>query len=139
MGTYTGIRFEAKLKPDVADAINIASDRLIRGKINSTDQWWFLVCFITDIPADSAFMHDYRRTFIPFGAISYMPDDWIERPDMDCNEDNIWKVSCSLKNYQGTIEKFVEQVLPYMIEEPCEVETRFEYDDDSEFVTVLPR
>ncbi len=139
MGDYTGIRFTAKLKPAVANAMRVATDRITLKKEGSTKDWWTVICYMTDVPVDSSFMLDSRRDFIPFGGIVYMPQDWVQHDAISCDSDGIWKVSCSLKNYSNTIAKFLEFALPYMIEEPCEVETHYEMDDASKFFKILPR
>ena len=92
MGMYTGLRFEAKLKPFVADAID-----LILSEENQYSMWDALAGVI---PIDRKWLNVGRKDFIPFGSMSYMPDDWYHRNDI-YRHDQRWFVCCSLKNYEG--------------------------------------
>ena len=53
---------------------------------------------------------DSRNCFIPFGAHSYMPDEWGKSHSIVVGDK--WDFSCSLKNYEGTIDRFISDVLP---------------------------
>lgn len=92
-------------------------------------------------------LHEFSRiarsTFIPFGGIFYLPDEWEaakkladEKP---LSDGGTWTVVCSLKNYKGEIEYFLENVLPEMISEPVIVEYRYEEWSASKFITVQPK
>lgn len=128
MGMYTGLRFEAKLKPIVADAI-----KLLYKEDGSDDFWWGLSRII---PISDRWLKIDRRDFIPFGALSYMPSDWDETPTGI--EGETWKVCCSLKNYLGEIEFFLSEVLPHLISEPCRTEVLYEEWEESKFDLILP-
>ena len=128
MGMYTGLRFEAKLKPIVADAIKLLY------KEGNSDGFWESLSRI--IPVSNSWLMTDRRDFIPFGALSYMPNDWEETPTGI--DGQTWKVCCSLKNYGGEIELFLRDVLPYLISELCRVEYRYEEWDQSRFDLIMP-
>jgi hypothetical protein len=128
MGMYTGLRFEAKLKPIVADSI-----KLLYREGNS-DGFWINLSQI--IPISDRWLMKSRKDFIPFGAISYMPSDWDETPTGI--DGQTWKVCCSLKNYEEEIELFLRDVLPYLISEFCRVEYRYEEWDTSRFDIIMP-
>lgn len=56
----------------------------------------------------------WRADFIPFGALAYMPWD---DDDPECSfKDGFWVFQCSLKNYEGEIEYFVETVLSRIVD-----------------------
>ena len=117
MGMYTGLRFEAKLKPFVADAIE-----LVLSEQNLYSLWDPLAGIIS---IDQKWLDVGRKDFIPFGSMSYMPDDWVHRNDI-YRFSQKWFVCCSLKNYEGEIESFLDLVLPFLIDEPCDVEVLYE-------------
>ena len=92
MGMYTGLRFKAELKPLVADAMRLVSE---------SDDFWEALSRI--IPISDRWLNVGRRSFIPFGSVNYMPDDWDEKKS-PYPVGNIWDICCSLKNYEGEIE-----------------------------------
>lgn len=128
MGMYTGVRFQAKLKPIVAGAIKLCYDSKV------LDQFWDTLSKI--IPIDDDWLKTGRKHFIPFGALSYMPDHWDKSPTGLSGED--WNVCCSLKNYEGEIDTFLSKVLPYLISEPCEVEYLYEEWEEPKLYMITP-
>ena len=126
MGMYTGLRFRAELKPLVADAMRLASEG---------EDFWETLSRI--IPISDRWLSVGRRSFIPFGAVNSMPDDWsLTEPSYPV--ENTWIVCCSLKNYEGEIECFLREALPYFISEPCRVEYRYEEWETSRFDIIMP-
>jgi hypothetical protein len=76
---------------------------------------------------------EFRRCgFIPFGLLSYMPDDFgceIDKPDGGSvfdKETGSWEFACSLKDYKGEIEFFVTNVLKVISEEIFYCESLYE-------------
>lgn len=130
MGMYTGLRFEAKLKPFVADAID-----LVLSEENSYSMWNALAGVI---PIDRKWLNVGRKDFIPFGSMSYMPDDWYHHNDI-YRHDQKWFVCCSLKNYEGEIEDFLKLVLPFLIDEPCDAEILYEEWTESRIKRIEPK
>ena len=128
MGMYTGVRFQAKLKPIVAGAMKLCYDSKV------LDQFWDTLSKI--IPIDDNWLKAGRRDFIPFGALSYMPDHWDKSPTGLSGEG--WNVCCSLKNYEGEIDTFLSKVLPYLISEPCEVEYLYEEWEEPKLYMITP-
>ena len=126
MGMYTGLRFKAELKPIVADAM-----RLVEGG----DDFWESLSRI--IPIANDWLNTPRRNFIPFGVVNSMPYDWKET-DKYFPSENTWDICCSLKNYDGEIQLFLREVLPYLISELCRVEYRYEEWDESRFDIIMP-
>ena len=112
MGDYTGLRGKIKIKKEMHDKIN----NLVHAQ--ATD-WGDI------LPSENVFLADWRNMFIPYGAICYMPDDW--NGSVEYNN-GILYFSCSLKNYNNTIEKFIEHVLP-LIGDEWDLESLFECDD----------
>jgi hypothetical protein len=112
MGNYTGLRFKGVIKKEFRKDFE---------PIAMEGAWDVAI-------KDSKFLDfscDFRASFIPCGALCYMPGSWetddvIERT-YDQNT-GLWTFQCSLKNYGETIENFLEMV-PYFIEsvEYCEV------------------
>jgi len=127
MGMYTGLRFQAELRPHVAEAMRLVSD--------SGDFWESLSRII---PISDRWLNVERRNFIPAGSVNYMPEDWKEL-DSIYPTNNTWTVCCSLKNYHGEIQVFLREVLPYLISETCRAEYRYEEWSESEFDTILPQ
>lgn len=128
---YTGLRFEAKLKPFVADAMS-----LIISDDNRYSEFWSSLAGIISI--DPNWLKVGRRDFIPYGGLSYMPDDWNWSNDIGYATQK-WSVCCSLKNYEGEIETFLELVMPFLIEDYCEVEVLYEEWDKPKIIGVDPK
>lgn len=73
------------------------------------------------------FSHDHRADFIPNGSHCYMPDSWGEsRSDV---VGYLWAFSCSLKNYESTIERFISEILP-LIADDWSLEMLYEENDE---------
>ena len=113
---YTGLRFKGIVKKQFREEfVPIA----LRG-------WW-------EDAKDkkiSNFANCSRASFIPCGALAYMPDEWEDGNKKATDgfertynkESGVWTFQCSLKDYENTIEEFLALV-PYFIEsiEHCEV------------------
>lgn len=98
MGMYTGLRVKAYIKPEFAEMVSAI--------VNRDAEWKDF-----DYPFLEEFKVFSRARFIPFGAMSYMPEDWYNDNGFDI-EQGVWNFACSLKNYEGEIDKFLEDVLP---------------------------
>lgn len=70
---------------------------------------------------------DHRAGFIPFGSHCYMPDSWGEQRSEVVGQ--LWAFSCSLKNYESTIQRFIAEVLP-LIAADWQLEILYEEDDE---------
>ena len=119
MGAYTGLRFKGIVKKQFRGefapiALNGCWEDAKDKKINN-------------------FANCSRASFIPCGALNYMPDEWEKWEDENRKatdgfertynkESGVWTFQCSLKDYENTIEEFLALV-PYFIEsiEHCEV------------------
>lgn len=125
MGMYTGLRFKGIVKEEFRSEFeNIA----LSGDWIESNNYVF-----------RQFGNNSRAVFIPCGALSYMPDEWEEAPydkfrngvptdgfDRTYNkETGRWTFQCSLKNYNDTIEEFME-IVPYFIEEVEHAEVFYE-------------
>jgi hypothetical protein len=56
-----------------------------------------------------------RCDFIPFGSLSYMPDSWDDLTHLTYDEQSgEWSFVCSLKNYDGEIDRFLEMTPTFM-------------------------
>jgi hypothetical protein len=131
MGMYTGIRFEARLRADALPIVTALYE--VGGNVSR----WGAVAEQHPLPWLQAWARVGRCDFIPFGALAYMPADWKET-NLDPPVDGVWRVCCSLKNYQGEIGIFLDAVLPHLIAESCTCEVLYEEDDAPQLDVVLP-
>ncbi len=123
MGQYTGLRGSVTFKESVAD--------VMKEHMNSEELWqncglWTYVAEKTGLDLKD-YQQDARCEFIPKGMVCYMPEDWHDN-------DYYWIGStlfftCSLKNYTGTIEQFVD-ILP-IIAVSWDLESLYEEDSES--------
>ena len=110
MGMYTGLRFKGVVKEEFRAKFE---DIALEGSWEDSDDEKFI-----------EFSKDFRSSFIPCGMLAYMPwdeDDKEFTRTYDAKTGR-WTFQCSLKNYNDTIEAFLDMV-PYFIEsvEFCEV------------------
>jgi hypothetical protein len=119
MGMYTGLRCKVVIKPEYRDEIK---------RMDELDYEWS--------ESNIDFLKEYstysRATFIPCGALSYMPDEWEESTDFNRNfdfETGVWTFQCSLKNYDNTIEHFLHFILTKLISEIIHLEKYYETSD----------
>lgn len=133
MGMYTGLRFKGIIKEEYRDDINTL--------INNEEcyEWGSL---------NHELFKEYdkvsRSSFIPFGGLSYMPDSWEEeigRKDeygyeitkdtdgfdrkFDINT-GLLTFQCSLKDYDSTIEYFLNNILVVICEKAYHIEELYE-------------
>jgi hypothetical protein len=134
MGMYTGIYFKAKLKPLALIAIETAYRELDFSE--EQYDFWLIVNKIFPISRD--WLSVGRRHFIPMGGLSYMPPEWQDYKMTDGISGDTWTVCCSLKNYDGEIESFLEGVLPFLIEERCTIIYLYEEWDNPKYIEVYP-
>ncbi len=120
MGYYYGLRFTADLTPQGAAVIE---------ELNALHDW----SLVRAMQVDHRFLSDWRCNFIPFGAVMYMPSEWINENKL---ENGRWTVCCSLKD-RNTIEAFLLHVLTRIVREACQVEIRPE-DDTSFYHLTVP-
>jgi hypothetical protein len=111
MGMYTGLRFKGIVKKEFRKDFK---DIAMNGEWGNSKDIRF---------AD--FGKVSRASFIPCGALAYMPNEWENTDGFERTyneESGFWSFQCSLKNYNDTIEEFLALV-PYFIEsvEHCEV------------------
>lgn len=133
MGMYTGLRCKVIIKPEFREEMQRLSENHYEWSESNYD-----------------FMRKYgeddRATFIPCGALAYMPSSWEEGPfggsgfggkatdGFERNfdpETGYWSFQCSLKNYEDTIENFMENVLTRIVEKVIHLEYYYEEWDSS--------
>jgi len=123
MGMYTGVRARVKIKPEHRDAIK---------KLHDYGDWTVVSC-----PGVIDWIMHGRCGFIPFGVLAYMPEDFGDpfEPSRDkCGpkeggsefDGEWWTFSCSLKNYEGEIEFFMENVMCHLVQEVDYCESLYE-------------
>lgn len=116
MGMYTGLRFKGIVKEEFRNEFeNIA----LSGDWEESENEVF-----------KEFGNVSRASFIPCGALAYMPYEWETSPsdgfDRTYNkETGRWTFQCSLKNYNDTIEEFFK-IVPYFIQEIEHAEVFYE-------------
>lgn len=99
MGMYTGLR-----------GTIVLNDLGVRVAVSDFNWESF-----TNVKQLVDFSEDNRAYFIPNGVHCYMPEEW---GDSFVNvHGSVMHFSCSLKNYTGTIEKFIQNVLPVIADE----------------------
>ena len=96
MGMYTGLRGTVVIKEQLRSALQTALFE---------ERSWKRMGDISE--AFTKFASHSRAQFIPFGMVSYMPCDWEEEHDYDAVT-GVLSFCCSLKNYNGEIEDFLE-------------------------------
>ncbi|WP_252249156.1 hypothetical protein [Clostridium sp. VAP23] len=129
MGMYTGFRFKGIIKAEYRGDIS----RMLDGC-----DWSECVS-----PVLQNFDKVDRSHFIPFGTICYMPDSWEEDTGEKDKYGEILKAAhgferyfnkdtgllcfqCSLKNYESTIEYFIEKIIPVICDELIHCEDLYE-------------
>jgi hypothetical protein len=114
MGHYTGLRIRAVVKEELRKHIEI---------LHWDSSWDRMLMYHRDVGGDKilenalkAWIERDRCQFIPFGAVAYMPSDWGDNVREINGKTGVWEFCCSLKNYDKTIEYFLENLLPLLIE-----------------------
>lgn len=133
MGMYTGLRCRIKVKEEYVSALE---------ELDKLDYEWSE----HSLKEFREFGDVDRATFIPRGCLSYMPDcweqlkenhhefknDWEKVEDVEefkrnfDNETRIWSFQCSLKNYEDTIEQFIEKIVALIAEDIIHLEELYE-------------
>lgn len=135
---YTGLRFKGIIKEEYREDI----DTLINDK--DCFRWGNLKHELF-----KEFNKVSRSSFIPFGSLSYMPDDWeVSTGEKDeygfdilsatdgfnrefDKETGFLSFQCSLKDYENTIEYFLKNVLTKICEKSYHIEELYEEDSVS--------
>ncbi len=131
MGMYTGLRARLTIKEEFRPVI----EDLMTSR--DLDYSWENVA--GKYP-QYEFLRDWsmvgRCDFIPFGALAYMPWDDADPEWQRSFKDGMWVFQCSLKNYQGEIQAFVEIVLPHIVEICHELYSLYEENDEVEHLQI---
>lgn len=134
MGMYTGLRCKVIIKDQYRALIEkMMSERLDWKELDSG------LDFI------EVFSRGFRANFIPYGSLSYMPDEWEDTPKKEDGsydwidatatdgfnrefnkETGYWSFQCSLKNYENDIEKFMDLILENIAEKIVHLEKYYE-------------
>jgi hypothetical protein len=141
MGTYTGLRFTARLKATAAAALRDAYRERIEKHDDPEydDEPFWVTVRKKGLPISDDFIAYGRSSFIPFGAVAYMPRDWESAATL---EGDSWSVCCSYKDIGyhpiPMTDVFLNSVLPMLISEECIVECRYEEWENPIIQTVFP-
>lgn len=133
VGMYTGFRADVVVRPEYRAAIQY----LHRVYTDGDDEYdanlgcWELVGRrFPDLPGVYEWATVGRSPFIPFGALMSMPREWDDReaPGYSRFDEATgrWEFACSLKNYEGEIDKFVRGVLVHIVSEVSLCESLYE-------------
>lgn len=109
MGMYTGLRGKVVFKDK-----EFAED--LKRELESYDRlnhWQGLSEKYPELEELEKFSTMGRATFIPCGSMCYL--DWEDTYSRV--QGKVFEFNCSLKNYEGEIETFVEKVLPEIAED----------------------
>lgn len=131
MGMYTGLRFKGILKEEFVPIIKTMMDEHL--------EWSDLHERYPQYDFLKEFGEYDRADFVPYGGLSYMPNCWerqLENSSIEVatdgfdrkldEETKLWSFQCSLKNYGLTIEKFIELVVPNILDESVHIEKFYE-------------
>ena len=129
MGMYTGLRCKVKIKEEYIAALK---------ELENIDYEWSE----HSIKEFRDFGELPRASFIPCGALAYMPGCWeklkenavdkYDTEDVDefkrgLNEESrIWTFQCSLKDYDNEIEYFIKNIIPIISDEVYHLEKLYE-------------
>lgn len=106
MGMYTGLRARVKIKSEYRAEIQ---------RLHDTRNWDGV-----NVPNINKWLKFDRNIFIPYGGLCYMPDGFGEPFGENSGrkfDGEWWQFSCSLKNYEGEIQFFLENIMKYIVEE----------------------
>ncbi|HBJ1650878.1 TPA: hypothetical protein LA460_000097 [Clostridium botulinum] len=119
MGMYTGLRFKGVIKEKYREDIEL----MLEGENCWKDCKHEILKHYSKVS---------RSMFIPFGALAYMPNCWEDDKDgfeIYFNEETgLLCFQCSLKNYDSTIEIFLNNVASEIVEESIHIEVLYEED-----------
>ena len=119
MGMYTGLRFKVHVKEKYQKAL----EKMLEG---------YTWTEIEGIPKTKDWLMVGRCDFIPWGMLCYMPVEWDDELEKEMNdqhsvyENGIWRVICSLKNYNNEIDYFVHNILSELVDEVYYCESLYE-------------
>lgn len=132
MGMYTGLRFKGVIKEGYREAIK---EFLEEGL-----EWDQVKSYYPQLTPLTLMAGHSRADFIPYGSMQLLeweekneyakfgystPSEWL----LSFNEQTgVWTFQCSLKNYDSTIDYFLENVASKIIEEAIHIETLYEED-----------
>lgn len=132
MGMYTGLRFKGYVKEKFRNDFR---------QIAISGEWEK-----HNDPVFKQFGEYGRASFIPCGALYYMPSRWedeinervkAEGFDNSYNEETgYWTFACSLKNYENEIQAFLS-IAPYFIESVEHIEVLYEESNESDLYIMI--
>lgn len=122
MGSYTGLRVLARLNKLGEDCLRLYKEFHNQTQIDYNINHWEYICENLDrdnyrsevFKKIRTYSRSDRASFIPNGALCYMPDEWGGQENFIKHD--IWFFKCSLKNYSDTIGRFLENILPLIVD-----------------------
>ena len=130
MGEYITLKFDAELS-DVG--LQVVESLHLRFDVD-VDAWAVAIedaCSSFPPLPSNRFLMDGRRNFIPFGILGEPPRHMADLWCKNVNRINgyTWKVVCAVKT-RSTIDHFLADILPYMLEAECTAKTWEEENDE---------
>lgn len=132
MGMYTGLRFKAVIKEEFREAIKEFMEEGL--------DWDQMKAYYPSLEPLTVMEGYSRGDFIPHGSVELTaweikdatskfgyrtPSEWLRNYD---EKTGIRTFQCSLKNYDSTIDYFLENVAAKIVEEVIHIETLYEGD-----------
>lgn len=136
MGMYTGLRGYIELMPNIVKRLKEATDEDF-SYWEEEDEWEYVLEQYKEVPSvDHLLTATARLSYIPFGGINYMPDQWEEANRPATLRNNVLRFTTSLKDYDNEIESFIA-VLPLIatdwfleeLYEESDISTLYQYPD----------
>ncbi len=124
MGMYTGLRAKLSIKEEFWPVIDMVMNR------REGIFWEDVAKAFPQYPFIAEWADVGRCDFIPFGALAYMPWDDDDPEWQRSFKAGLWVFQCSLKNYEGEIECFVNTVLSPIVHATYELYSLYEEHDE---------
>ena len=137
MGMYTGFVCKIKVKKKYHDLIEFINN----GDYDFERGLWQTAYDKFKYEFIKKYMNDSRSGFIPRGGYTYNDDqlnNYIKENDKYFNN-GVWFFGCDLKNYNLTIEKFCNIILPVITEKIYFIKSHYEeeeYEEDHKYYEI---
>lgn len=121
---YTAFQLKCKLKPEFIPMINDLY--ILRSQTSSqSDENWTDLSNKYPYPEVVDYALDLRADFIPFGKGGFEVEPFDEEGVIN----DVWQFSCTLKDYENTIDHFIQTIIPLVAQSIEICESWYEEDD----------
>jgi len=124
MGMYTGLRLQVIVKEEYREIIRAMMED------SEIEDWHDILNRYPEMEFIRDFANEQRSHMIPFGTLSYMPDEW----ETDYwhkvfeTDTGYWQFQCSVNYGWVEIRKFIEDVVPVISNKVLHAESYYEED-----------